>query len=108
MYYTISQPGPEGWILPLIPFHMTLVQNIKRDPFEQAVGVDVKTAMNIGGAIGAPMTAFQYDFNLLPIGQMLWEKHLLTYKTYPPLQAPETYNLEGILAAIKKSKSMSD
>ncbi len=47
-------PGPAGWILPLTPFHWTLVQNIKRDPFEQAVGVDQKTAMSIGGALGAP------------------------------------------------------
>ena len=39
MYYTMSQPGAEGWIMPLIPFHFTLVQNIKRDPFEQTVGV---------------------------------------------------------------------
>ena len=38
MYYTMSQPGPAGWIMPLVPFHFTLVQNIKRDPFEQAVG----------------------------------------------------------------------
>ena len=46
--------------MPLLPFHMTLVQNIKRDPFEQAVGIDQKTAMSLGGAIsGAPMTAWQ-------------------------------------------------
>ena len=48
MYYTMSQPGPAGWILPLVPFHFTLVQNIKRDPFEQAVGLDQKTAMSHG------------------------------------------------------------
>ena len=48
MYYTMSQPGPAGWIMPLIPFHFTLVQNIKRDPFEQAVGIDQKTAMSLG------------------------------------------------------------
>ena len=76
MYYNMSQPGAEGWVLPLIPFHFTLVQNIKRDPFEQAVGVDQKTAMSIGGALGAPMTAFLYDWNMLPIGQQLWEKEL--------------------------------
>ena len=29
-------------------------------------------------------------------------------KTYPPLQAPETYNLDGILAQIKKSEAKSD
>ena len=55
MYYTMSQPGPSGWILPLVPFHFTLVQNIKRDPFEQAVGIDQKTAMSIGGALGSPV-----------------------------------------------------
>ena len=60
MYYTMSQPGPEGWIEPLISFHFTLVQNIKRDPFEQAVGVEQKTAMSIGGALGGPLSAFQY------------------------------------------------
>jgi arylsulfatase A-like enzyme len=49
MYYTMSAPGAEGWILPLVPFHWTLVQNIKRDPFEQAVGETQKTAMSIGG-----------------------------------------------------------
>ena len=108
MYYTMAQPGAEGWIMPLTAFHMTLVANIKRDPFEQAVGTQLKSAGSIMGAIGAPMTAFQYDFNLLPIGQILWEKHLMSYKTYPPLQAPATYNLDGILAQIKKSNGKSD
>ena len=39
------------------------------------------------------MTAFQYDWNMLPIGQQLWMKDLYSYKEYPPLQAAETYNL---------------
>ena len=103
MYYTMSQPGPAGWIMPLIPFHFTLVQNIKRDPFEQAVGVDQKSALSLGGALAAPMTAFLYDWNMLPIGQLLWEKELMSYKTFPPLQAPETYNLDGILKQVQAS-----
>jgi arylsulfatase A-like enzyme len=107
MYYTMSQPGPAGWILPLTPFHFTLVQNIKRDPFEQAVGVELKTAMSIGGALGGPLTAFQYDWNMLPIGQQLWEKHLLTFEQFPPLQAPEAYNLSGIIAEVKKANLRS-
>jgi len=101
----MSQPGPSGWILPLVPFHFTLVQNIKRDPFEQAVGIDQKSAMSLGGALGAPMTAFQYDWNMLPIGQQLWMEHLLSYEKYPPLQAPETYNLSGILEQVKKANA---
>ena len=108
MYYNMSQPGPAGWIMPLVPFHFTLVQNIKRDPFEQNVGIDQKSAMSMGGALGAPNTAFLYDWNMLPIGQQLWEEHLLSYKKFPPLQAPETYNLTGILDAIKKGSHASD
>ena len=101
----MSQPGPAGWILPLIPFHFTLVNNIKRDPFEQAVGIDQKTAMSLGGALGGPVTAFQYDWNMLPIGQQLWMEHLLSYEKFPPLQAPESYNLSGILDQVKKANA---
>ena len=102
MYYTMSQPGPAGWIMPLVPFYFTLVQNIKRDPFEQSVGIDQKSAMSLGGALGAPATAFQYDWNMLPIGQQLWLKHLLTFEKFPPLQPPETYNLSGIMEQVKR------
>jgi arylsulfatase len=108
MYYNMSQPGADGWILPLIPFHFTLVNNIKRDPFEQAVGTSQQTAMSTGGALGGPVTAFQYDWNMLPIGQQLWEKHLMSFKTFPPLQAPETYNLDGILKQLQSSRTKGD
>jgi arylsulfatase len=107
-YYNMAQPGAEGWIMPLTPFHFTLIDNIKRDPFEQAVGVSEKTVNGFGGALGGPVTAFVYDWNMLPIGQQLWEKELLSYQTFPPLQAPETYNLVGILDAMKKAGHPSD
>jgi len=108
MYYNMSQPGADGWILPLIPFHFTLVQNIKRDPFEQAVGENVKTAMGVGGALAAPMTAFQYDWNMLPIGQQLWTKELMSYKEFPPLQSPAAYNLDEIIKKVQDSAKPSD
>jgi len=103
MYYTMSQPGATGWLLPLIPFHWTMVQNIKRDPFEQNVGLDQKSATSLGGALGAPSTAYIYDWNMLPIGQQLWLEHLLSYDKYPPLQAAETYNLKQVLEEVKKA-----
>ncbi len=105
MYYTMSQPGATGWLMPLTNFHWTMVQNIKRDPFEQSVGVDQKSATSLGGALGSPSTAYLYDWNMLPIGQQLWEKELESYAKYPPLQAPETYNLSGILEEVKKMKN---
>ena len=108
MYYNMAQPGAEGWILPLIPFHWTLVQNIKRDPFEQYVGVAQQSAMSLGGALAGPVTAYQYDWNMLPIGQLLWEKELMSYKTFPPLQAPATYNLDAILKQVQAAGHASE
>jgi arylsulfatase A-like enzyme len=108
MYYTMAQGGAEGWIQPLIPYHFTLVQNIKRDPFEQAVGPNQKTALSLGGSLAGPVTGYIYDWNMLPIGQLLWEKELMSYKTYPPLQAPETYNLDGILRQIQSSRAKGE
>src|SRR5262249_25230128 len=108
MYYTMSQPSAEGWILPLTAFHFTLVQNIKRDPFEQAVGVSEKTVNGIGGAPRGPGTPFLYDLKMLPVGPPPLGEGLPSYKTLPPLQAPETYNLTGILDAMKKAGHPSD
>jgi len=105
MYYTMSQPGPAGWIMPLVPFHFTLVQNIKRDPFEQNVGIDQKSALSLGGSLGSPSTAFLYDWNMLPIGQQLWAQHLASYEKFPPLQAPESYNLSQVLDEVKKANA---
>jgi arylsulfatase A-like enzyme len=108
MYYNMSQPGPTGWIMPLVPFHMTLVQNIKRDPFEQAVGESEKTINGIGGALAGPVGAYIYDWNMLPIGQQLWYKELMSYAEFPPMQAPETWNLDGILKQVQAAGHPSD
>jgi arylsulfatase len=94
--------------MPLVPFHFTLVQNIKRDPFEQAVGMDPKSATGMGGSLGSPSTAFLYDWNMLPIGQQLWEKHLMSFKVYPPLQEAATYNLEAIMKQVESNKTPSE
>ena len=67
-----------------------------------------KSALSTGGSLGAPMTDFQYDFNILPLGQQLWEMQLMSYKTFPPLQAPETYNLDGILKQMQAARHPGD
>ena len=41
MYDSMAGPGADGWLYPLINYAWPQVQNIKRDPFEQAVGSDV-------------------------------------------------------------------
>jgi hypothetical protein len=105
MYYTMAPGGATGWFLPLVNYHWTLVGNVKRDPFEQTVGFgETKSATGIGGTLGSPSTAYLYDWNMLPIGQQLWEQELASYEKFPPLQAPETYNLSGILQEMKAHK----
>jgi arylsulfatase len=105
MYYSMSPGGATGWFMPLVNYHWTLVGNIKRDPFEQTISFgDSKSAGGLGGQMGSPSTAYLFDWNMLPIGQMLWMKELYTFKEFPPLQAPETYNLNGILKQMEDNK----
>src|SRR5262249_56720937 len=97
--------GATVWMLPLRRFHSSWVKNIRRDPLEQAVGIDQKTAGSFGGTLGGPLTAFQYDWNMLPIGQQMWLEHLQTYKKFPPLQAPESYNLSQVMEQVKAANT---
>ena len=46
--------------------------NLKRDPFEMSWGDEKKAAFWFSGALAGPVTAYIYDWNLLPIGQALW------------------------------------
>jgi arylsulfatase len=45
---------------------------------------------------------------MLPIGQALWLKELETYKEFPPMQDPASYNLDQVLQQIKNTKTRSD
>ena len=103
MYWQMAQPSATGWLMPLVKYNFTMVQNIKRDPFEQAVAQDQKSAMALGGALGGPVTGYIYDWNMLPIGQQLALKYLETYKEFPPLQAAASYNLSQVEAQIRDS-----
>ncbi|MFU2325515.1 hypothetical protein [Pseudomonas sp. NFX98] len=77
------------------------MQNIRRDPFEQAVGEEQKSVLSIGGALAAPSTAYLYNWNLLPVGQQLWLQELESFAEFPPLHSPESYNLVQVLDQVK-------
>ena len=108
MYYSMSEPGGLAYAEPLITYHFTLVQNIKRDPFEQMVTNDSKSAMGFGGAIASPSSAYLYDWNMLPIGQQLWLQELESYNKFPPLQAPESWNLTQVIQEVKKAQESQE
>ncbi|MGC2201956.1 MAG: hypothetical protein WA633_17705 [Stellaceae bacterium] len=64
--------------------------------------------MSFDGALDSRGTAFLYDWNLLPIGQHLWLKWFETLKEFPPMQAPESYNLTQVMDMIKGIGHPSD
>ncbi len=102
IYYTMM--GSEGVDALNAPttYHWTQLQNIMRDPFENNVGAEQKGAFSVAGSLGSPSTAYIYDWNILPIGQLLWEKELMSYIDYPPLQLAASYNLEQVLQQVRE------
>ena len=56
----------------------------------------------MGGALAAPSTAYIYDWNMLPIGQLLWLKELESYVEFPPMQDPASYNLDQVMQQVKQ------
>ena len=106
MYFAIAPENATGFMSPGVQTEFVAgVVNIKRDPFEMSWGDEKKAGFWFGGALAAPATAYIYDWNLLPIGQALWLAELETYKTFPPMQDPASYNLDQVMAELKKAPS---
>ena len=106
-YYAMEGVCPTCGLNGPVTYKWTQLDNIKRDPFETAIGPEQDTALSVGGALAGPVTAYIYDWNLLPIGQLLWLKELETYEKYPPLQSPASYNLSQVYEQIKQQRSIS-
>jgi arylsulfatase len=106
-YYTMVSSNALEAFNDASTYHWTQINNLKRDPFERSVASAEGTLLGYGGALAAPSTAFIYDWNLLPIGQLLWLKELETYRTFPALQTPASYNLDNIIKAMQDSRHIS-
>ena len=107
IYFQMVSQTPTGFVAGALPYHWAQVDNIKRDPFETAVGDNQKTVLGMGGALAGPVGAYIYDWNILPLGQSLWLKELETYVDYPPMQSPESYNLDQVIQQIKDMHTAS-
>jgi arylsulfatase len=105
LYFAMVSDDPAGFINGVMPYAWTQVVNIKRDPFETSVGQQIKTLTGLGGALAGPVTAYIYDWNLLPMGQALWLQELETYKEFPPMQDPASYNLDQVMDQLKKPQA---
>jgi hypothetical protein len=105
IYYTmVPTANPADALIGAVTYHWSLVDNIKRDPFEMATGETQGTMFGLGGALAGPVTAYVYDWNMLPIGQQLWLKELETYILFPPVQDPASYNLSQVMDQVKKAR----
>jgi len=105
-YYAMAADDAAGGFAPITTYHWTQLTNLKRDPFEKNV-LSNQSFMATGGALAAPSTAYLYDWNLLPIGQMMWMKELETYRKFPSLQAPASYNLDQVIKQMQDAKHIS-
>jgi arylsulfatase len=109
MYFAIAPETPLGFGFPGVQTQfMATMTNLKRDPFEEAVtsGTWNKTApTSTAGGLAGPVTAYIYDWNMLPLGQLLWLKELESYKEFPPLQNPASWNLEQVIEQIRNGQA---
>jgi len=106
MYFAIAPETATGFLLPGVQTQFAAgMVNLKRDPFEMGWGTEKKANFWFSGALAGPVTAYIYDWNLLPIGQELWLKELETYQKYPPLQDPASYNLAQVMDQLKKAQT---
>ena len=105
MYFAIAPENATGFVNPGVQTQFVAgMVNLKRDPFEMSWGDEKKAAFWFSGALAGPVTGYIYDWNLLPIGQALWLAELETYKTFPPMQDPASYNLDQVMNQLKKGQ----
>jgi arylsulfatase A-like enzyme len=103
LYFAIAPETSLGFNVPGVQTQfMASIVNLKRDPFETSAGEWNKAApFAFAGALAGPVTSWVYNWNILPIGQQLWLKELLSYKQFPPLQDPASWNLDQVTEQIR-------
>jgi len=105
MYFAIAPETATGFLSPGVQTQFAAgMVNLKRDPFETSWGDEKKASFWFSGALAGPVSAYIYDWNLLPIGQVLWLKELESYREFPPLQDPASYNLDQVMEQLKKGQ----
>ena len=90
----------------LAHYNFTLIQNIKRDPFEQAVAQEQKTATGFGVCLLRRRPQCNTT-DIIPLGQQMALMLLQTFRDFPPLQLAADYNLDQVIAQIRASATTS-
>ena len=87
-----------------LPAQAAFAQTARKPNILFIMGDDIGWMKSPDGtsALASPSSAYIYDWNLLPIGQLLWEKELMSYIDFPPLQLAASYNLEQVLEQVRE------
>ncbi len=107
-YYTMVPDTGTGGLYGATTYHWTQIANIKRDPFEQTVGADAKSLLGLCRLDRLAKHGLSLRLEYPATRPAAWEKELMSYKQFPPMQAPETYNLDGILKAMQAAGHQSE
>src|SRR5260221_13546976 len=103
MYFAIAPATATGFLSPGVQTQFAAgMVNLKRDPFETSWGDEKKASFWMSAPLAGRVSAYVYDWNLLPIGQVLWLKELESYREFPPLQDPAAYNADQAMEQLKK------
>src|SRR5262249_32222722 len=108
LIFSIANESDFGFLYGPKSQFMAGVVNLKRDPFETSWGDFRKAGGWVMGSLAAPSTAYLYDWNMLPIGQLLWLKELESYKAFPPLHAPDSSKLDLVVRPVRSPKHASE
>ena len=106
MYFAIAPETATGFINPGVQTH---VRSRHGKPqarsIRDGVGRREKGEFLVQRRARRAGHGYIYNWNLLPIGQDLWLKELETYKTFPPMQDPASYNLDQVMEQLRKLPS---
>ena len=102
-YYTIVPDTGTGGRYGAPTFHWTQIANIKRDPFEQSGRRRLQVAARLCRFAWLPKHRVSLRLEGPADRPVAVGEELMSYKEFPPMQAPETYNLDGILKAMQKA-----
>ena len=92
---------PLGWPGPKVTTDMPLVYNIRQDPFERTPSINAETLNNLGG--GYMNDFYAREFWRFVLVQQRVADLAKTAIEYPPMQAPASFNLDAVKAAVDEA-----
>ena len=109
MYYTMAAGRSGGLVLAARHYHWTLVAEHQARSVRAGGRLRArKSAMELGGALARQQPPIFTTGTCCRSASSCGRRNSMSYEKFPPLQAPETYNLNGILRKWKSTKGTTE